>query len=119
MWGLARRGGDALGAYFVHWTPGQVADHGAHFDLILGPWGEGAAKADRSAVSLEFRRTANGPAFMVIDATTRPIAQSELVGRPFRRDEVVGTEVARLAFELVDAIWLHDGRTRELAGDGS
>src|SRR5713101_3984349 len=108
VWGLARRDGNADAAYFVHWTLGKVADDGAHFDLILGRWREEATPADRYAVSLEYRRTDRGPAFMVIDATTRPIAHNELVGRALRRDEVLGTALATHAFELVDAIWLKD-----------
>jgi hypothetical protein len=114
VWGLARRDGDADAAYFVHWTLGQLASDGAHFDLILGRWGEDATPADRYAVSLEYRRTDRGPAFMVIDATTRPIARNELVGRALRRDEVVGTALATRVFELVDAIWLKDRRISEV-----
>ena len=116
VWGLARRDGGAHAAYFVHWTLGQVADDGAHFDLILGRWGDSATKADRYAVALEYRRTEQGPAFMVIDATERPIAHNELVGRALRRNEVIGTTLATHAFELVDAIWLKDRRISEVTG---
>jgi hypothetical protein len=116
VWGLARRGGGALAAYFVHWTLGRVADTGAHVDLILGAWGDDATKADRYAVSLAYRRTSKGPAFMIVDATDRRIAQNELVGRGMRRDEVMGSKVAMLAFEVVDAIWVNDERIRELTG---
>jgi len=52
---------------------------------------------------------------MVIDASTRRFAQNELVGRALRRDEVIGTTLATDAFELVDAIWLHDGRISEVS----
>ena len=83
VWGLARRDGGAHAAYFVHWTLGKVPGDGAHFDLIFGRWGDDATQADRYAVSLEYRRTEQGPAFMVIDAPERPIAHSELVGRAF------------------------------------
>ena len=116
VWGLARRDGGAQATYFVHWTLGKVADDGAHFDLILGRWGDSATKADRYAVSLEYRRTEQGPAFMVIDATERPIAHNELVGRALRRNEVIGTAMATQAFELVDAIWLKDRRISEVTG---
>jgi len=95
VWGLARRDGVAHAAYFVHWTLGGVAEDGAHVDLILGRWGAGATKADRYAVSLEFRRTERGPALMVIDATDRRIAHDELVGRAMRRSEVIGTTLAQ------------------------
>jgi hypothetical protein len=115
VWGLARRHGDAHAAYFVHWTLGRVAEHGAHFDLIFGRWGEKTIRADRYAIALEYRRTDQGPAFMVIDASTRRFAQNELVGRALRRDEVIGTTLATDAFELVDAIWLHDGRISEVS----
>jgi hypothetical protein len=52
VWGLISRDGCALASYFVHWGLGIVASHGAHFDLILGAWGEGTTSADRYAVSL-------------------------------------------------------------------
>jgi len=116
VWGLAWRDGAALASYFVHWTLGKVGEHGAHFDLILGLWGDHTTRADRYAVSLEFRRTSKGPAFMVIDAPNRPVAQSDLVGRALRRDEIVDTTFATDAFALVDAIWLQDRRIGELTG---
>jgi len=94
-----------------------VAEHGAHFDLIFGLWGENTTRADRYAVSLEFRRTDRGPAFMVIDASQRPVAQSDLVDRALRRDEVMDTWIAADAFELVDAIWLQDRRISEVTGN--
>ena len=53
---------------------------------------------------------------MVIDAPNRPVAQSDLVGRALRRDEIVDTTFATDAFALVDAIWLQDRRIGELTG---
>ena len=116
VWGLARQDGAAHAAYFVHWAIGQVDVTGAHFDLVLGRWGDHTTKADRYAVSLAFRRTEGGPAFMGADATARPSARHELVGRALRRADVLGTEIATRAFELVDAIWLGDPRIREVTG---
>ena len=116
VWGFARRDGAAHASYFVHWTLEHVAEHGAHFDLIFGLWGDNTTRADRYAVSLEFRRTNEGPAFMVIDAAKRRVAQSELVGRALQRKEVVGTKLAVDVFELVDAIWLQDRRISEVTG---
>ena len=117
VWGLIYRDGYADASYFVHWTLGKVASHGAHFDLILGAWGDGTTSADRYAVSLEYRLTDKGPAFMVIDATTRNISKHELAGRGLLREEVVNTELSDRLFELVDAIWLQDARVKELSGD--
>jgi hypothetical protein len=108
---------DPVAAYFVQWTLGSVDSHGANFDLILGRWGEGATSSDRSAVALEFRRTPNGPAFMVVDASARPAGRSELAGRALSREGVVGTPLAKIAFDMVDAVWLHDGRIKEIVGD--
>ena len=118
VWGFIYRDAYAHASYFVHWTPGKVASHGAHFDLILGAWGDGTTSADRYAVSLEFRLTDQGPGFMVIDATPRAVSQQELVGRGLLRDEVVGTPLSERIFELVDAIWLQDARITELTGNG-
>lgn len=103
----------AHAAYFVHWTLGKVADRGARLDLVLGRWGRDTTGADRYAVSLEYRRTDRGPAFMVVDATT-----NELAGRALRRDQVIGTALASQVFGLVDAIWLHDRRISEVSVDG-
>jgi hypothetical protein len=56
----------------------------------------------------------SGPAFMVIDASARDIAKSELVGRAMRRTEVVGQPVAESVFALCDAILVRDGRLGDL-----
>jgi hypothetical protein len=79
--GFAYRGNDAAAAYLVQWTVAGVDTHGANFDLIVGKWGEEAAPSDRSEVALEFRRTDQGPSFMVVDALGRPAGRSDLVGR--------------------------------------
>lgn len=116
--GFVYRGDVAEAAYFVEWTLGQVGRHGAHFDLILGRWGEGATSSDRHAVSVEFRRTDKGLGFMVIDATDREVSRNELVERGLRRDEVVGTALATEAFDIIDTIWLKDERIAEIRGPG-
>jgi hypothetical protein len=116
VWGYVHRPDRTAAAYFVQWTLGQVDRHGANVDLIIGKWGTGADRPDRCSVSLEFRRTDKGPAFMVIDSRGRPVASSELVGKSLTREEVVGTALAQAAFELVDAIWLQDARIAEVVG---
>jgi hypothetical protein len=112
--GYLHRGSATEAAYFVQWTLGQVDRHGAHFDLIIGKWGEGTTASDRCAVSLELRRTDSGPAFMVIDSVQRPVGSSDLVARALSRSEVIGTPLASAAFEMVDAIWLQDPRIAEV-----
>jgi hypothetical protein len=115
--GFVYRGEAAAAAYFVQWTLGGVESHGAHFDLIVGKWGEGATSADRCAVAVEFRRTADGPSFMVVDAADRPVGRSDLVGQAMGRQQVVGTPLAKAAFEIVDAVWIQDDRIGEIVGE--
>jgi len=110
IWGYVYRGNIAEAAYFVQWTLGHVDRHGANFDLIVGKWGECTNRSDRTLVSLEFRRTDNGPAFMVIDSSGRPSASSDLVGRTLARNEIVDTQIAKTAFEIVDALMDLDER---------
>ena len=114
VWGFLHRDGVTQAAYYVHWTRGQVDRHGAHFDLIIGRWGEGASERDRSAVSVEFRRTEEGPAFMVIDASDRSVAESDLVSRTMARADVIGTPLADAVFEMIDEIWKRDKRIVEV-----
>jgi hypothetical protein len=106
----------AVAAYFVHWTPGRVADHLPNFDLILGRWGEGATARDRCMVAMQYRLLDSGPAFMVIDPEGRPSATSDLVGKALARSEVIGQPIAAQAFAVVDAILAQDERVAELFG---
>ena len=119
IWGIAHRGKATEAAYFVEWTAGAVQRHGAHFDLIIGRWGNETTSADRVAVSLAFRHTPAGPQFMVIDASERPTSKSDLVGRALSRSDVLNTPIAGQAFAIVDAIWLHDDRLAEVAKDAA
>ena len=114
VWGFVHRGDVTEAAYFVQWTLGQVERHGVNFDLIIGRWGDATVSKDRCAVSMELRRTSHGPSFTVVDSVDRPTASNDLVGKSMTRDEVIGTTLAKQAFELVDAIWLQDKRIAEI-----
>src|SRR4051794_16330520 len=72
VWGYVHAGPSALAAYFVQWTVGRASDHSAHFDLIVGSWGESTRSEDRALVTLEYRLLAGGPTFMVVNANGRP-----------------------------------------------
>lgn len=113
VWGLVHRDNCTEAAYFVHWSLGKVAEKGANIDLILGPWGEGTDRADRSAVSLEFRQ---GFGVRIIDASVRNIARHSMVGRGLVREDVVMTPLAQEVFEILDSIWVQDGRIAEVTG---
>jgi hypothetical protein len=115
VWGLVRKSQHALASYFVHWTVGRIIEHGAHFDLVLGKWGDHTSPADRYLVSLEYRVLKSGPAFMVIDAAGRPADDPQLVSRALTRTEVIGTPIAKQAFEIVDALLAKDLRLAELS----
>jgi hypothetical protein len=51
---------------------------------------------------------------MVVDSAGRDADSADLVGRAMSRDEVIGTEIAQLAFAIVDTIWLQDERISEI-----
>src|SRR5690349_16950236 len=84
VWGYVYCNGAAEAAYYVHWSLGKVAKHGAYFDLIIGQWGDGSVETDRRTVSLEFRQ---GLGFMVIDANARKIAGEAFAGKALNRGE--------------------------------
>lgn len=111
--GFVYRDGDATAVYFVQWTVGGVESHGAHFDVIVGEWGEESGPSDRSAVSLKFRYTDQEAGFMVIDASGRPI-NSDLASNALARESVVGTPLAQTIFDIVDAVWVQDNRIAEV-----
>ncbi len=116
VWGYVHDGDATIAAYFVHWTLGSVERHGANFDLVIGSWGEEAEASSRVLVALQFGVIESGPSFMVIDSAGRVCDVPELVGRALRRDEVIGTPTADLAFAIVDAVWLQDRRIAEVTG---
>lgn len=116
VWGFVYAPDRAVAAYFVQWTVGRVADHGALFDLVLGRWGEGTSAADRVLVTLDYRIIDTGPAFMVIDSEGRPAAGPGMVGRALSRAEVVGRPVAAEAFPVADAVLAQDARIAEILG---
>jgi hypothetical protein len=114
VWGFVHRSEGAVAAYFVYWTLGRVNDHWPNFDLIIGPWGQASAAADRRMVALQYRVLDSVPSFMVIDPDGRPSATSELVGKALPRSEVVGKPIAAQAFAIVDAVLGQDDRLTEM-----
>jgi hypothetical protein len=116
VWGFVYSPTELAAAYFVQWALGRVADHGAIFDFILGGRGNGTTATDRVLVTLDYRLTDTGPAFMVIDSASRPAAKNELVGRALARTEVVGQPIAERAFAVADAVLAEDARIAELLG---
>jgi hypothetical protein len=113
VWGYAYRANEPLAAYFVEWTPGHPYRE-ATFDLIIGRWGEGAGATERKAVSLSFRHMQSGPAFMVQNASVRPVATNFLVKEALDRDAVLGTPVADDVFAVCDLVYLADPRIEDL-----
>jgi hypothetical protein len=116
VWGYLHSESGERSAYFVQWTQGRVELHGAFFDFVIGRWGDGTSAADRALASLEFQRLDTGPSFMVIDASRRGNARdyTSIAASVLNRADVIGTPLAAQLYELVDAVWLQDGRIREL-----
>jgi hypothetical protein len=116
--GYAYKRTDRVAAYFVQWTPGHAPEQGANIDLILGEWGDAGDAERRLAVALTYRLLPTGPTVSVIDAAGRAFAQDKsFVGRLTSRDDVVGTEVAEVAFAIASAVLAQDQRVAELLGE--
>ena len=113
VWGYVHQEQGTIAAYCIQWTVGKPLDtHPANFDLIYGPWGEGANREDRYAISLVHFENEDGPGMTVIDAGDRPIAKNSLVGSALRREDVIGAPLAQHVFAICDAILLQDERLR-------
>ena len=111
VWGLIHEESRTVAAYWMHWTVGHLNEPGANLDIVLGAWGEQTTAQDRVAASLLYRVPDDTPpAFMVIDATDRPIAKSELISSALQREQVIGTPMADQIFALVDALCEQDHR---------
>jgi hypothetical protein len=104
-WGFVLRNQAPVGAYFLAWTEGKP-DHGAHFDFILGKWGDSAAANDRYTVALDYRLINGAPQFMVVDAVGRVTSDSPLMGAALNRADVIGTPLAPQVFAIVDAVYM-------------
>jgi len=113
VWGFVHSPEATLAAYFVQWTLGSPND-GAHFDLIIGKWGDKTTSKDRQVTSVEYRVVDKQPGFMVIDATTRPIADNSLANTALRRDQVIDKPIAQDIFAIVDAVFMKEERIEEV-----
>jgi hypothetical protein len=116
--GLVYDDGFPLASYNVHWTLDRVPEHGAHWDIVLGDWGEGAGPERRFHVRLAYRIAGEDTGFMVIDAQTAPADFTSLSSHPLRRSDVIGTPLADQVFAICDAIILQDERLKEMAATG-
>jgi hypothetical protein len=112
--GYVHTGDATIAAYIVHWTVGHFPELNANVDLIIGNWGDNTTAADRIAVSLEMAIVDDRPTYMVIDAGSRPVAQSSLVGAALSRPDVIGTPLAAEVFAVIDAISEQDDRLASL-----
>ncbi|MDP2605701.1 MAG: hypothetical protein Q8S00_24420 [Deltaproteobacteria bacterium] len=106
-------GDKTLTIYYVQWIV-DATEHQPNIDLVLGPWGADADPGERVLISLAYDARPGGGGFTLIDSETRPANSRALCGRALKREEVIGTLFAQEAFQLVDAIWLHDPRILEL-----
>lgn len=111
-WGFVYRDGGPHACYFIEWTLGR-GDCGARFDVVIGKWFDGTTEDDRETVSLEYRPSERGPAFVHVDAAGRPAAE---VGRPTRGADVEGSPLANEVLTIARAILDTDERVRELNG---
>lgn len=113
VWGFVHLADSTIAAYFVQWTLNNP-DHGANFDLIIGQWGEGTTSHNRQTLSMAYRVDEGQGSFMVIDASDRMTANSDLADTNLIRSDVIGKPIADFAFAIVDAIIFKDERIKEI-----
>ena len=113
IWGFVHTPDATIAAYFVQWTLNNP-ENGANFDLIIGHWGEKSEPNQRQAVSVEYRVFDGHGSFMVIEASTRPVASNKLAGEILSREQVIDKPVAERAFAIADAIFMRDERVEEV-----
>lgn len=113
IWGTVRDPFGEVVVYSCQWTIGGP-EHPANVDLIMGPWDDESTPEDRVLISLLFRRREASGDFMVIDAEERQTNMAGVSGEGLTRREVMGTEFAQMAFNVVDAIWMDDPRIADL-----
>jgi hypothetical protein len=58
------------------------------------------------------------PAFMVIDASTLSWGNSETLGAPLTRAQVLADPVCNLVYEILDRVVFDDRRVREFLSRG-
>ena len=114
VWGYLYVDDDARAVYYVQWTLGEVARHGANIDLVMGDWSEGSTSAKRVAVSLVYRIGPNGPELASIDPGSRPHASSGLADHQIPGRHVLGNPVGADAYAFLHAIFGQDARVAEL-----
>jgi hypothetical protein len=117
IWGIVRGDGVELASYWVHWTLGQVAAYGAHFDVVFNSWREDSGRIECCAASLEYRLVDGRPTFMMIDSANRNVARKDFIDRPLNRVDVIGDPLAQDIFAICDVIVDRDDRLAELHGD--
>ncbi|WP_423762674.1 hypothetical protein [Burkholderia sp. NLJ2] len=102
-----------VGVYFVQWAIGRP-DHPPTIDLVLGDWGESAGPADRVLVSLIYMPRKRGGAVSIVNAAERGVDISTLFEFALAREQVIGTPLAPLVFQIIDALWITEPRIAEV-----
>ncbi|RAQ04258.1 hypothetical protein DPR02_26770 [Burkholderia cepacia] len=102
-----------VGVYFVQWATGRP-DHPPIIDLVLGDWGESAGPADRVLVSLIYIPREGGGPVSIVNAAERRVDISDLFEFALAREQVIGTPLAPLVFQMIDALWITDPRIADV-----
>jgi hypothetical protein len=119
VWAWIHRGPGTRAVYYVRWTAGRRED-GMIWLLCVGPWGDGAADADRRSVGVRARLVRGRPQFMVIDAAETPWGRDRapVFGSLLSREQVIDTPVADEAFGFIDQILADDPRVARFVSTG-
>lgn len=106
-WGFIHHASDTVASYFVKWTD-NTPNHGAWFDLIIGPWGHGTYPKNRAHIAMEFLSIEGRPNFMVRNSDEAEQNYNSIAQITLSRKDVIGTPFAPHIFALTDAIYMSD-----------
>ncbi|HDR9761820.1 TPA: hypothetical protein ACK3Q6_006492 [Burkholderia cepacia] len=81
---------------------------------MLGDWGERAGPADRVLVSLIYIPREGGGPVSIVNAAERRVDISDLFEFALAREQVIGTPLAPLVFQMIDALWLTEPRIADV-----
>jgi hypothetical protein len=78
---------------------------------VVGDWGDEATPAERSVARIHYQIGEN-EGFAVLDADDAAV--DGLARNRLKRADIIGKPLAQQIFAVCDAVYLQDGRLREL-----
>jgi len=104
---FVHKDGAAHAVYFASFAESH-RDRGASAIVSVGPWGDGADPANRSAFALQLSEDKDNFNVTVIDTTESPWPDKPLLGRPLTRAQALEHPLLPEVFHITDHMFLDD-----------